>query len=85
MLVQSASPYRPAGTLDPSTALLPYRGPWNARKAAHLMRRAGFGGSASELAAFAALSMDGAVDRLIHFPNAGGLPPAPELAGPGSG
>ncbi|MBV8601802.1 MAG: DUF1800 family protein, partial [Candidatus Eremiobacteraeota bacterium] len=80
MLVQSASPYRPAGTLDPSTALLPYRGPWNARKAAHLLRRAGFGGSASELAAFAALSMDGAVDRLIHFPNAGGLPPAPELA-----
>ncbi|MBV8074014.1 MAG: DUF1800 family protein, partial [Candidatus Eremiobacteraeota bacterium] len=80
MLAQSAAPYRPAGTLDPTTALLPYRGPWNARKAAHLLRRAGFGASPAELNAFASLSMDAAVDRLIHFPGTDGLAPGPQLA-----
>jgi uncharacterized protein (DUF1800 family) len=72
--------YRPSGLLDIASALQPYRGPWDARKAAHLLRRAGFGGSAAEIASYAALSMDAAVDRLVRFPDTGGLPGAPQLA-----
>lgn len=58
---------RPAGSLDIASALQPYRGPWSAREAAHLLRRAGFGGSAEEVAKAAAGSMDGAVDALVNF------------------
>ena len=43
------------------------------------MRRAGFGGSPAEVAAFAALSMDAAVDRLIHFPDTAQLEAGPQL------
>jgi uncharacterized protein (DUF1800 family) len=73
------SSFRPAGRLDPAAALRPYRGAWNSRKAAHLLRRAGFGGSPAEVAQFTALSMDAAVDRLVHFPDASALPAAPQL------
>jgi len=60
--------FRPAGDLsDPAEALAPYTGPWNARLAAHLLRRAGFGGSASEISAAASAGMHAAVDRLVHF------------------
>ena len=77
--MNAPSSYRPPGTLDPSTALAPYRGIWNARKAAHLLRRAGFGGSPAEVATYASLSMDAAVDRLVRFDSAG-LPGGPELS-----
>jgi uncharacterized protein (DUF1800 family) len=73
--------YRPAGTLSPSTALAPYRGPWNDRLAAHLLRRAGFGGSPSDIARFAAMPVDRAVDALIHYPKDSGLPGAPDDLG----
>jgi len=79
MLATSSGSFRPAGTLDAATALLPYRGAWNTRGAAHLLRRAGFGGSPAEVSAFAAMSMDAAVDRLIHFPDTSQLEAAPEL------
>ncbi|HXW52287.1 MAG TPA: DUF1800 domain-containing protein [Candidatus Acidoferrales bacterium] len=59
--------YRPAGTLDLSTALDQYRGPWDARRAAHLLRRAGFGGSPQEIAAATSAGMDATVTHLIHF------------------
>jgi uncharacterized protein (DUF1800 family) len=36
------------------------------RWAAHLLRRAGFGGTAEEVAAYAALGYEGAVERLLH-------------------
>jgi uncharacterized protein (DUF1800 family) len=36
-------------------------------RAAHLLRRAGFGGSAQEIAEFATLSRDEAADRLLNF------------------
>jgi uncharacterized protein (DUF1800 family) len=70
------APYRPAGELDLSTALEPYQGSWNSRLAAHLLRRAGFGGSPSEIAAATAAGMDATVARLIHF-GADDLPAAP--------
>ena len=71
--------FRPSGRFDPAGALRPYRGAWNSRKAAHLLRRAGFGGSPAEVAQFAALSMDAAVDRLIRFPNTSALAAEPQL------
>ncbi len=52
---------RPAGALDIATALVPYKGPWTARLAAHLLRRAGFGGSQTEIARLAAMPVHDAV------------------------
>jgi uncharacterized protein (DUF1800 family) len=80
MLATTSGSFRPAGTLDAGSALLPYRGAWNARGAAHLLRRAGFGGSPAEVTAFAAMSMDAAVDRLIHFPDTSQLEATPQIA-----
>jgi uncharacterized protein (DUF1800 family) len=57
--------FRPPGTLDAS-ALLPYTGRFAARHAAHLLRRAGFGGSEADVARLASLGMEGAVDALLH-------------------
>ncbi|HYZ16505.1 MAG TPA: DUF1800 family protein, partial [Candidatus Acidoferrum sp.] len=71
--------YRPAGTLDVSSALQPYTGPWNHRLAAHLARRAGFGGSPSDVERLAAVTMNAAVDGFIRFPDTSSLPPPPQL------
>jgi uncharacterized protein (DUF1800 family) len=76
------SSYRPAGTLDASTALLPYAGPWNRRLAAHLLRRAGFGGSPDDVERYAAMSPRAAVDALIRFPDTSALPARPPLEEP---
>ncbi|HTV74090.1 MAG TPA: DUF1800 domain-containing protein [Candidatus Acidoferrales bacterium] len=69
--------FRPAGSL-PSDPLAPYAGPWNTRLAAHLLRRAGFGGSPDDVTRLAGLSMNGAVDSLVHFPPTD-LPTQPEI------
>jgi uncharacterized protein (DUF1800 family) len=58
--------FRPAGTLDAATALAPYRGPFNARHAAHILRRAGFGPTGADIAALASLDAQRAVDALLH-------------------
>ncbi len=58
--------YRPPGTLDASTALGRYAGPFSRRQAAHLLRRAGFGGSARDVDGLTALGVDGAIDSLLH-------------------
>jgi uncharacterized protein (DUF1800 family) len=76
------TPYRPAGTLSISTALQPYEGPWNKRLAAHLLRRAGFGGSPEEIERVAGTSMNAAVDALIHYPKDTGLPGQPSEMDP---
>lgn len=49
------------GNLAPISALQ-----WNVERAAHLLRRAGFGGTPAEIAELAALSPAEAVDRMIH-------------------
>jgi uncharacterized protein (DUF1800 family) len=64
---QAPAEYRPAGQLDVTTALLEYRGPWNSRLAAHLLRRAGFGGSPQEIAAATTAGMQATVSKLMHF------------------
>jgi uncharacterized protein (DUF1800 family) len=74
--------YRPAGSLDISTALLPYAGPWNRRLAAHLLRRAGFGGSPADVDRIASMSARDAVDAFVNFPGTGSLPARPPLEDP---
>ena len=58
--------YRPPGTLDLATALGRYDGPFTKRHAAHLLRRAAFGGTATEIDTSASFGMMGAVDALLH-------------------
>jgi uncharacterized protein (DUF1800 family) len=58
--------YRPPGPLDVASALLRYSGAFTHRHAAHLLRRAGFGGTASEVEALSALGAQAAVDSLLH-------------------
>jgi uncharacterized protein (DUF1800 family) len=74
--------YRPAGALDASSALAPYAGPWSRRQAAHLLRRAGFGGSPADVDRLAGMSARDAVDSLIRFSDPGPLPARPSLEEP---
>src|SRR5664279_259419 len=69
-------PFRPPGAL-PAAPLATYGGPWNARLAAHLLRRAGFGGSPADVARLAQGSMREAVTALVVFPSTDRLPSAP--------
>ena len=63
----TVSQYRPSGSLDPASALSPYVGPWTPKLAAHLLRRAGFGGSSAEVDSAAAAGMHATVVRLLNF------------------
>lgn len=73
---------RPAGRLDLQTALEPYAGPWNERLAAHLLRRAGFGGTAAEVRRLATMPMHAAVDSMVNFASTSALPAPPQLYDP---
>jgi len=73
---------RPAGRLDVATALEPYSGPWSARLAAHLLRRAGFGGTSSQIGRLGAMTVHQAVDSIVNFPSTDALPPPPALYDP---
>ncbi|HEV7180525.1 MAG TPA: DUF1800 domain-containing protein [Candidatus Baltobacteraceae bacterium] len=53
--------------------MLPYNGAWNGRLAAHLLRRAGFGGSPQDVKRLAAMPVHAAVESFIHFPSTAGL------------
>lgn len=44
--------------------------PWNRVKAAHLLNRAGFGGTPDELSRFTGLRVEAAVDELLNFESA---------------
>jgi uncharacterized protein (DUF1800 family) len=69
---------RPAGTIDVATALEPYRGPWDRRLAAHLLRRAGFGGTPEQIGRYAVMSPHDAVESLVHFPDTSALAQEPD-------
>jgi uncharacterized protein (DUF1800 family) len=80
------SSFRPAGVLVPAP-LAAYDGPWSPRLAAHLLRRAGFGGSPSDVQHYATLSCADAVSALVRFPSTDGYP-EPQLVDdetPGTG
>ena len=70
---------RPAGRLDLLDAFKPYNGPWNQRMAAHLLRRAGFGGTSEEIGQLAARPFHAAVDSIFGLPPADAVPPPPNL------
>ncbi len=72
-----AASFRPAGALDVAAALQPYNGRFDERAAAHLLRRAGFGGTPDEIRRLAAGSVHQAVDALIAFPATDPLPSTP--------
>jgi uncharacterized protein (DUF1800 family) len=78
MLVSAASSFRPQGSLVESP-LAAYAGPWNVRLAAHLLRRAAFGGSPQEIDAAAGGSLNRAVDALTSLPRGAPLLPEPAL------
>ena len=69
-------PFRPPGML-PAAALAAFTGRWNTRLAAHLLRRAGFGGSPADVARLAQGSMPDAVTSLVAFPSTERLADAP--------
>ena len=69
-------PFRPLGTL-PAAPLAAYTGRWNTRLAAHLLRRAGFGGSPTDVARLAQGSLHDAVTSLVVFPSTERLANAP--------
>jgi uncharacterized protein (DUF1800 family) len=69
---------RPNGHPDLSTALQPYRQRLGERAAAHLLRRAGFGGSPDEIRRYAAMDAQNAVAALLSLPPASSVGPPPE-------
>ena len=54
--------FRPPGALDVASALQPYGGRFGVRHAGHLLRRAGFGGSADDIGRLSGLRLS-----LIHI------------------
>jgi uncharacterized protein (DUF1800 family) len=66
---------RPQGRLDATTALWPYEGSLNERTAAHLLRRAGFGGSPDDIARYSSMSVNAAVEQLVKYPQTNAQPP----------
>jgi uncharacterized protein (DUF1800 family) len=76
-LAAEPASYRPPGALDLGSALEPYAGPWTVRHAAHLARRAGFGGAPDDIARLASAGMNAAVDHYVRFADTSALPAAP--------
>lgn len=73
--------FRPPGLLDAASALAPYHGPFGERAAAHLLRRAGFGGTPEEIARLSGLGPDAALASVLHPPEADlAFPTYPDVA-----
>ncbi len=69
---------RPQGGLDLSIALQPYREALGERAAAHLLRRAGFGGTPDEIRRYAAMRAGDAVGSLVAVPSSNSIAPPPQ-------
>ncbi len=74
---------RPDGRLDLSTALQPYRQRLGERAAAHLLRRAGFGGTPDEIRRYAALDAPDAAQALLSLSPSRAIAPPPEVSAGG--
>jgi uncharacterized protein (DUF1800 family) len=70
--------FRPQGLLDRTTALQPYRSTLGERNAAHLLRRAGFGGTPGQIGRYAAMNAGDAARALLTLPSATSVEPPPE-------
>ncbi len=75
---------RPAGVLDAQAALAPYQGRLDARLAAHLLRRAGFGSAPDDIRSLTGMQAGDAVERLVRFPSAAELPQPDDVYDPAS-
>lgn len=73
---------RPAGTLRASAALLPYEGALDSRLAAHLLRRAGFGGTPDDVRRLTGMSAGDAVESFVRFPSTDTLPAPQDVYDP---
>lgn len=73
---------RPAGTLDAATALQPFAGALDERHAAHLLRRAGFGGSPDDVRRLSGMAAGDAVESLVRFPSTSALPAPSDVYDP---
>jgi uncharacterized protein (DUF1800 family) len=74
---------RPAGPLDRSNALAPYGGVLGEREAAHLLRRAGFGGTPAEIGRVVGTTAAQAVGALLALPATTSIAPLPEFVAAG--
>lgn len=70
---------RPPGRLDLETALQPHTGRLGVRSAAHLLRRAGFGGTPDEVRRYAEMTAGDAVASLLAVAPASSITPPQEL------
>jgi Protein of unknown function (DUF1800) len=70
---------RPPGQIDIQTALAPHTGELGDRAAAHLLRRAAFGASPADVRRYASMQTGDAVESLVRFAPANGLPGPPFL------
>ena len=73
---------RPQGQLATGSALEPYPGTLDERSAAHLLRRAGFGGSPLDVRRYAGMSVNAAVESLVRFPGRTEMPPGDDTYSP---
>jgi hypothetical protein len=75
---------RPHGSLDLDSALQPYGETLGVRAAAHLLRRAGFGGTPDEIRRFAAMRASDAVAAVLELPSPHSIggPPEADVDGP---
>jgi uncharacterized protein (DUF1800 family) len=78
-LVDVGGIVRPAGQLDLATALQPHVGRLGERSAAHLLRRAGFGGTPDRVRRYAAMTAADAVASLLTVPPVSSITPPQEL------
>ncbi len=75
---------RPDGALDAPSALLPCESTLDARLAAHLMRRAGFGGTPDDVRRLTGMAVGDAVESLIRFLSTDALPAPQDVYDPTS-
>ena len=76
--MNASASFRPPGSL-PTSPLGRYAGPWDVRLAAHLLRRAGFGGTLADRARFAETPMALNVDALLNVASPTAGTPTPDL------
>ncbi len=80
MTIDVSGTARPSGRLDAAAALRPYPGLLGMRAAAHLLRRAGFGGTPEEIERYAGMTAADAAASLVLMPSSAGITPPQEMA-----
>lgn len=79
MTVDVSGIARPSGQLDAAASLRPRTGRLGTRAAAHLLRRAGFGGTPEDIERYAGMTATDAAASLVRMPPVNGIAPPPDL------